>query len=39
MRTEGVLKMVWAVKMHGGFENGGMPTKVIISQLLPILDS
>ena len=47
MRNEGVLKhfLVWAMKKcmvfmatQSGFENGGMPTKVLISQLLLILD-
>ena len=45
MRNEGVLKMVRAmykcmvsVATHSGFENGGIPTKVLISQLLLILD-
>ena len=37
MRNERILKMVWAVKMHGfhgnhsGFENGGMPKSNHIS--------
>ena len=46
MRNEGVLKNVGMdyVNMHGfhgnpfGFENGGMPTQLFISQLLLILD-
>ena len=40
MRNEGVLKKVGLgyVKMHSEFENWGMPTKVLISQLLLILD-
>ena len=46
MRNEGVLKnLVWAMQKcmvsmatHSGFENGGMPTKVLISQVLLILD-
>ena len=39
MRNEGVLKKIGVgyVKMHSGFENGDMPTKVLISQLLHIL--
>ena len=38
-------KLVWAMlkcmvsmATHSGFENGGMPTKVLISQLLLIID-
>ena len=45
MRNESVLKNgMSSVRMHcfhathSGFENGGMPTKVLISQLLLILD-
>ena len=47
MLNEGVLTkiLVWAMwkcmvsmPTHSGFENGGMPTKVLISQLLLILD-
>ena len=46
MRNEVVLKIfgMGHVKMHGsmathsGFENGDMPTKLLISQLILILD-
>ena len=47
MRNECVLKkiLVWAMlkclvsmATHSGFENVGMPTKVLVSQLLLILD-
>ena len=46
MQNEGALKMlVWAMSKcmvsmatHSGFENGGIPAKVLISQLLLLLD-
>ena len=47
MRNEGVLKknLVWAMcncmvsmATHSEFEKGGLPTKLLISQLLLILD-
>ena len=47
MRNEGVFKFwyglcenagIVSMATHSGFENGGMPTKVLISQLLLILD-
>ena len=33
-----MLKCMVSMAAHSGFENGGMPTKVLISQLLLILD-
>ena len=46
MRNEGVLKKIGmcyvkcmvSMAIHSGFENVGMPTKVLRSQLLLILD-
>ena len=46
MRNEGVVKKnnmgyvesMVSMTAHSRFENGGMPTKVLISQLLLILD-
>ena len=47
MRNEGVLKkkLVWAMRKcmvsmttHSQFEKGGLPTKLLIPQLLLILD-